>query len=241
MQVVVWSDVVCPWCYIGKRRFERALAGFAHREDVTVTWRSFELAPDTPKDFDGSADDYLTRVRGFAPEQVKVMQAQVTALAAAEGLDFQLSTSRTGPTTDAHRLLHLAADRGLGDELKERLLRAYFTEGQPIADVDTLVGLGAEVGLDPAEARQVLDSDAYLAAVNADLAQARAYGITGVPFFVVDQKFGVSGAQDSAVFADLLDKAWADAHPLTMLGETQDPASDGTRSDADCEAGSCAV
>ena len=234
MQVEVWSDVVCPWCYIGKRRFERALAGFAHRDDVTVTWRSFELAPDTPKDFDGSADDYLTKVRGFAPEQVKVMQAQVTALAAAEGLDFHLSSTRTGPTVDAHRLLHLAADRGLGAELKERLLRAYFTDGLPIADLDTLVQLATEEGIDPAEARNVLESDAYLAAVNADLAQARAYGITGVPFFVVDQKFGVSGAQDSAVFADVLDKAWADAHPLTMVGMTQEKS-------ADCEAGSCAV
>ena len=238
MQVEIWSDVVCPWCYIGKRRFEKALEGFAHRDDVSVTWRSFLLAPDTPTDFDGSADDYLTKIRGFAPEQVRVMQAQVTALAAAEGLDFQLSSSRTGPTVDAHRLLHLAAERGLGDELKERLLRAYFTDGLPISDLDTLVELGAEVGLDPVEARTVLESDAYLDGVNADFAQARAYGINGVPFFVVDQKFGVSGAQETAVFADLLDKAWADAHPLTMVGAA--PHADHA-GDVSCEDGSCAV
>ena len=236
MQVEIWSDIACPWCYIGKRRFEKALGGFAHRDDVSVTWRSFLLAPDTPKDFDGSADDYLTKIRGFAPEQVRVMQAHVTELAAAEGLDFHLSTSRTGPTVDAHRLLHLAAERGLGDELKERLLRAYFTDGLPISDVDTLVELGAEVGLDAAEARTVLEGDAYLDEVDADFAQARAYGINGVPFFVVDQKFGVSGAQDSAVFADLLERAWADAHPLTMVG-----AEAHANHDASCEDGSCAV
>ena len=238
MQVEIWSDVVCPWCYIGKRRFEKALEGFSHRDDVSVTWRSFLLAPDTPKDFDGSADDYLTKIRGFAPEQVRVMQAHITDLAAAEGLDFQLSSSRTGPTVDAHRLLHLAAERGLGDELKERLLRAYFTEGLPIADLDTLVELGAEIGLDPVEARTVLESDAYLDGVNADFAQARAYGINGVPFFVVDQKYGVSGAQESGVFAELLEKAWAEAHPLTMVGTA--PHADHA-TDVSCEDGSCAL
>ena len=166
------------------------------------------------------------------------MQAHITELAAAEGLDFQLSSSRTGPTVDAHRLLHLAAERGLGDELKERLLRAYFTEGLPIADLDTLVELGTEVGLDPVEARTVLESDAYLDGVNADFAQARAYGINGVPFFVVDQKYGVSGAQESGVFAELLEKAWAEAHPLTMVGTA--PHGEHAN-DVSCEDGSCAL
>jgi len=238
VQVEIWSDVVCPWCYIGKRRFEAALTGFQHRDDVTVTWRSFLLAPDTPKDFGGSSTDYLVKVRGYAPDEVQVMQGRVTALAAAEGLDFRLDDSRTGPTVDAHRLLHLAAHRGLGEELKERLLRAYFTEGEPIADVDTLVSVAAEVGLDPEEARTVLEGDAYLDEVNADFAQARAYGINGVPFFVVDQKFGVSGAQSTEVFADLLERAWTDAHPLSMVGAEAHADHDAT---ASCDDGSCAV
>jgi predicted DsbA family dithiol-disulfide isomerase len=220
VRVEIWSDVVCPWCAIGKRRFEAALAAFERRDGVEVRWRSFELDPTAPRSVGGSSAQRLADKYGVPLDQARAMQQRVTDLAAAEGLRFRYDIARPGNTVDAHRLLHLAADRGVQPTVNDRLLRAYFSEGEPIADRDTLVRLGAEAGLDPAEAAQVLASDAYLADVRADEAEARELGIQGVPFFVLDRRYGVSGAQPTEVLLEALRRAWADAQPGTPPGRT---------------------
>ncbi|HST64863.1 MAG TPA: DsbA family oxidoreductase [Mycobacteriales bacterium] len=221
MQVEIWSDVVCPWCAIGKRRFETALADFEHRDEVEVRYRSFELDPTTPRSVEGNATQRLADKYGVPLAQAEAMQQRVIDQAAAEGLDFRFDIAHPGNTVDAHRLLHLAADRGLQTELKERLLLAYFTEGERIGEVDTLVRLAAAAGLDEGEARGVLESDKYLADVREDQATASALGISGVPFFVLDRKFGVSGAQPAEVLLGALRQAYTAAHPLAMVTTDQ--------------------
>ncbi len=222
MKVEIWSDVVCPWCYIGKRRFESALAQFAHRDDVEVEWRSFELDPTTESAHaagEGPAHAELIASKyGMPLDQAQAAVASVTEAAAGEGLDFHLDTSVRSNTFDAHRLIHLAADRGLQDEAKERLMRAYFSQSEPVGDAGTLVRLAVEVGLDRAEAEQVLAGDGYADAVRSDEAEARALGISGVPFFVVDRKYGVSGAQPADQLLAVLERAWSERAPLTLVG-----------------------
>ena len=227
MQVEIWSDVVCPWCAIGKRRFEAALAGFAHRDEVEVRYRSFELDPGAPRVVEGNATARLAEKYGVPYAQAEAMQQRVVDAAAGDGLDFRFDRARPGNTFDAHRLLHLAADRGRQAELKERLLLAYFTEGEPIGDPDTLVRLAAAAGLDEAEARAVLASDAYRAEVREDQATARALGITGVPFVVLDRRLGVSGAQPVEAFAAALEQAYSAARPLSVVAGG-DTCTDGT-------------
>ena len=217
MEVEIWSDVVCPWCYVGKRRFEQALAGFPHRDEVEVVWRSFELDPSAPPERTGDDAGHLAGKYGVPLAQAQSMLDTMTATAAQEGLDFSFATARPGSTFDAHRLLHLAADRGVQGAVKERLLRATFTEGEPIGDAETLVRLVADAGLDADEARAVLASDRYAAEVRGDEQQARAYGITGVPFFVVDGRYGVSGAQPAEALGQVLAQAWAERAPLQMV------------------------
>ena len=234
MKVEIWSDVVCPWCYIGKRRFESALAGFSHREEVEVVWRSFELDPGAPALRTGDAAERLAAKYGMSREQALASHDRLTQMAAQEGLDFRFDLSQSGNTFDAHRLLHLAAERGLQDQVKERLFRAYFSEGEPIGDVDTLVRLVAEVGIAPTEAEAVLASDTYAAEVRAEEREATALGITGVPFFVVDRHYGVSGAQPADVLAQVLDRAWADAHPTLVLTPAGVGASETTCTDETC-------
>jgi predicted DsbA family dithiol-disulfide isomerase len=239
VQVEIWSDVVCPWCAIGKRRFEAALAGFEHRDEVEVRFRSFELDPTTPRTVEGppagSATQRLADKYGVSLAQAEAMQQRVVDQAATVGLEFRFDRARPGNTVDAHRLLHLAVDRGLQPELKERLMLAYFTEGERIGDPEALVRLAGQVGLDEAEARSVLESDKYLAEVREDEATARALGISGVPFFVLDRKFGVSGAQPAEVLLDALRQAYAAAHPLAMV-----TADDKVEAGA-CTDDSCAV
>lgn len=218
MKVEIWSDIVCPWCAIGKARFDQALEGFAHRDDVEVVWRSFELDPSAPHEMTGPLAEHLAAKYGVSVDDAIGMQQHMTNVAAAEGLTFRFDIARSGNTFDAHRLLHLAAERGLQHELNERLLRAYLAEGEPIADRPTLARLAAQVGLDEAEAAGVLDGDGYADAVRADEAQARAYGISGVPFFVIDGAYGVSGAQPADALLEVLDTAWAASHPLAMVG-----------------------
>ncbi len=214
LKVDVWSDVACPWCYIGKRRFEAALARIAARDgvapDVEVEYHSFELSPDTPLDFEGTSTEFLARHKGIPVAQAQQMNDHVTRLAAAEGLEYRMDDVRHTSTLKAHELLHLAKSRGLQEPMKERLLRAYFTEGRHVGRVEELAGLAAEVGLDRAEVVDALESGRYADAVAADMAQARAYGITGVPFYVVDGRYGVSGAQDPAVFVQVLDRVLAE-------------------------------
>ncbi len=210
LTVDIWSDVVCPWCYIGKRRFEAALERFEHRDEVRVTWHSFELDPHAPPATDRPAAERLAEKYGMSLEQARAMHAQITALAAEEGLEYHLERSRGGNTFDAHRLIQLAAERGVQDAVKEALMRAYFTDGEPIADREALVRVAQAAGLDGEEARAVLAGDDYAEAVREDERVASQIGIQGVPFFVLDRRYGVSGAQPAEVLAQALEKAWAE-------------------------------
>ena len=233
MEVEIWSDIVCPWCYIGKRRFERALASFAHADSVAISYRSFELDPAAPASRGGSHAEHLARKYGMSVEQAEQLGQQMTERAAAEGLDFNFGVMRGGNTFDAHRLLHLAKERGVQVEMKERLMRATFTDGLPIDDKPTLADLAAEVGVPAQVARDALEGDAYAIAVRRDEEQAARYGITGVPFYVADGKFAVSGAQPTEVFQQLLHRAYEESNPLTVVSPSG--------SEAQCEGGSCAI
>lgn len=235
MNVEIWSDVVCPWCYIGKRRFERAVERFEHRDEVEVIWRSFELDPQAPRQRSGDPASRLAEKYGVTREEALAMNARVTGLAADEGLTYHLDVARSGNTFDAHRLLHLAADRGAQGALKERLLRAYFTESEAIGDAESLTMLAAEVGLDAGEVRAALDGDDYAEQVRADEQTAAALGIRGVPFFVIDRRYGVSGAQPPEVLLEALRRAWAEAHPITVLTPGGgDAGESGTCTDDSC-------
>jgi predicted DsbA family dithiol-disulfide isomerase len=216
MLVEIWSDVVCPWCFIGKHRFESALARFAHRDQVQVIFRSFELDPSAPPHQEGSSVERLAKKYGLSLDQARAAQERVELAAEREGLLIDHERMRRGNTFNAHRLIHLAADHDLQHEMKERLMVAYFSEGRPIGDTDTLVALGGEVGLDADDVRQVLEGDDYRQAVRADEAAASTLGISGVPFFVIDRAYGVSGAQNEDLFLEVLDTAWADAHPVAV-------------------------
>jgi predicted DsbA family dithiol-disulfide isomerase len=217
LKVEIWSDVVCPWCYIGKRRFESALARFVHRDEVEVVWRSFELDPSAPRLREGDYADRLARKYGTTREQAVQMHERITTTAAGEGLTFRFDVARAGNTFDAHRLLHLAAKLGLQDQVKERLMRGYFSEGEPIGDPETLIRLVEDAGLAASEARSVVNSDAYAEDVRADEREAAELGINGVPFFVLDRRYGVSGAQPADLLLEALEQAWREAHPIRQL------------------------
>jgi predicted DsbA family dithiol-disulfide isomerase len=211
MKVEIWSDIACPWCYVGKRRFESALRQFEHASEVEVVWRSFELDPDAPRSHAESQDEILAKKYGMPVERARAMNERMTGEAAKEGLDFHFDRVRVGNTFDAHRLVHLAAESGRAEAMKERLMRAYFTEGESVAEPDILVRLGTEVGLDPARVREVVTSDAYASDVRADEQRARAFGISGVPFFAIDERYGVSGAQTPDVLLGALRQAYDEA------------------------------
>ena len=205
VKVDIWSDIACPWCYVGKRRFEKALAQFDG--DVEIEYHSFELAPDTPVDFDGSEVDFLSRHKGMPVAQTEQMLSQMTQVAATEGLDYDFDALRHTNTRLAHQLLHLAKVHGKQAELKERLLKAYFEQGRHVGRVEDLADLAAEVGLDRGEVVEALTTGTYAKAVEADIDQAMEYGIGGVPFFVFNGRIGVSGAQDPTVFVNALTQA----------------------------------
>jgi Predicted dithiol-disulfide isomerase involved in polyketide biosynthesis len=202
IKVDIWSDIQCPWCYIGKRRFEAAVAAAA--VPVEVEYHSFELAPDTPLDFVGSPTDYLVQRKGIPREQAIAMNDHVTQLAAEVGLEYHLDRAKQVNTVRAHELLHFAKASGRQLELVERLFRAYFTESRNLGSVDELVSLATDVGLDANEAEQALTARTYLGAVKADVRQAAQYGIRGVPFFVINGQYGVAGAQPAETFAMVL-------------------------------------
>jgi predicted DsbA family dithiol-disulfide isomerase len=208
LTVDIWSDVVCPWCYIGKRRFEAALAQFEHRDDVTVLWHSFELDPDAPPIAEGRSAERLAAKYGMTVEEAARRQAEITTLAAQDGLTYDLAESRGGNTFDAHRLIHLAAEHGLGNAAMERLMNAYFSEREAIGDPDTLQRLAVEAGLPAEEVREVLEGERYADAVRADERAATQIGVRGVPFFVLGRKYGVSGAQPAEVLLQALQQAW---------------------------------
>src|SRR5262245_5448188 len=208
MHIDIWSDVVCPWCYIGKRRFERALGGFDGAAGVTVMHRSFQLDPSRPLGQTHNRRQMLMTKYRLSAQQVEAMDAQMEQLAAADGLEYHLRPEGvTGNTRQAHELVHVGRAHGVGDAVMERLFKAYFTENRSVFDPDSLVALVTEVGLDPAVSRQALEEGTYTAAVAAEGDQARHLGANGVPFFVIDSRFGVSGAQSVEVFRDALTRA----------------------------------
>jgi predicted DsbA family dithiol-disulfide isomerase len=207
----IWSDVVCPWCYVGKRRLEAALRMLPDGDDVQVRWRSFQLDPEAPAVRDMPSDEHLAAKYGMSVEEARGLNAQMTELAAGEGLEYHLDRTRGGNTFDAHRLIQLGAARGVQDAVKERLMRGYFTEGEPVSDHDTLVRFGADAGLDPDEARATLASDAYADDVRADEELARRMGIRGVPYFVLNRRFGVSGAQPAEILVQAFERARQEA------------------------------
>jgi predicted DsbA family dithiol-disulfide isomerase len=212
MRVEIWSDVVCPWCYLGKRRFERALDSFAHAGEVEVTYRSFELDPSAPKDMTTPTVRMLASKYRMTAEQARDAQRQMEQRAVQDGLIFRMSDLRSGNTRDAHRLLHLAKDRDRQADLVERLHRGYFTEQLPIFDHAVLTKLAVEAGLDRNEAADVLASEDYGPAVETDEAMASTLGVTGVPFFVIDRRFAFSGAQPAEAVTKLLDEVWGEEH-----------------------------
>ena len=232
VKIEIWSDVVCPWCYVGKRRLESALAEFPHRDEVEVVYRSFELDPSAPRHGHELSTGVIARKYGRSEAEMRQMQQQLIDLAAEEGLAFKLFETVHTNTVDAHRVLHLALETGgpeLQRALKEALLSAYFEQARNVGDDDVLTEVAVAVGLDEARVREVLASDEFADAVEADVAQARAYGASGVPFFVVDAKYGVSGAQPAAVFGQVLEQAWAESHPVlqTVGGEADTCGPDG--------------
>lgn len=213
IKIDIWSDVACPWCYIGKRRFEAGAGQFLGAGDgrgVEVEYHSFELSPDTPVDFEGNESDYLAEHKGISPAQAEQMLGQVTGIAEQVGLAYDFSSLHHTNTVKAHELIHFARAHGLQAEMKERLLKAYFIEGGHVGRIDDLVKYAGEVGLDEDEARDALQSGTFLPAVRKDQAAAAEYGINGVPFYVIDGRYGVSGAQEPATFAQVLEQVWTE-------------------------------
>jgi predicted DsbA family dithiol-disulfide isomerase len=227
LRVEIWSDIACPWCYIGKRRFEAALASFEHRGEVRVTWRSFELDPQAPPERDGDRAAHLAEKYGTTRREAVRMQDTMRDVAAGEGLDFRFDRARAGNTFDAHRLVHHAATHDLQDAMKERLLRAYLSEGELMSDRAVLARLASEVGLAADEVRDVLAGDRYAAEVREDERTAASLGISAVPFFVVDRELGAAGAHPAEVLRGLLEQGWTRRSPLSVVAQGESCGADG--------------
>ncbi len=217
MKVEIWSDVVCPFCYIGKRKFEKALDGFANKEAVTTEWKSYQLDPEMDNREGLSVHEYLGKRKGGTPADGKRMNDQMAAIAKEVGLEYDFDNAVINNTLTAHRLLHFAKEKGVQNEMKERLFKAYYTEGKDTADVETLVQLAEETGLNAAETRDVLNSNRYEAEVLADQQLAYRIGVQGVPFYVFNNKYAVSGAQSPDVFAQVLEKVWEEEQPALVV------------------------
>jgi predicted DsbA family dithiol-disulfide isomerase len=221
VELEIWSDIACPWCYVGKRRLEEALSRFEHAGEVRVLWRSFELDPDAPHERSGDRAVRIAEKYGISVERARELERDLIATAAQDGLEFRFDIARSGSTFDGHRIVHLAAEHGLQDAMKERLLRAYFTEGELVSDGATLVRLAGEVGLDSAEITEALVSGRFAEEVREDERTAGEIGISAVPTFVLNRSIGVSGAQPPDVLLDLLTEGWArqEASSATLAGE----------------------
>jgi len=222
MKVDIWSDIRCPFCYIGKRKFEMALAGFAHKDEVEVTWHSFELEPGLVTEPGKSTYDYLAERKGMSRAAAIQALQQMTATAAEVGLAFDFDKAVVANSFDGHRLIHLAKSAGLGNEGKERMLKAYYTEGANIDDRATLQQLGEEMGLDATAVSDMLQGDAFAADVRKDEATAQANGINGVPFFVFNGKYAVSGAQPPSTFLETLEYAWKEGATIKSAVTSED-------------------
>ncbi len=212
IKVDVWSDIACPWCYLGKRRLEEAIVAFGESEagrPVEIEYHSFQLSPDMPVDYPGSHDDYLAGHLGMSPQQVTASNERMAGLGKALGIDYNMATMQMTNTAKAHELLHYAKAKGKQAEMKARLMKAYFSDGRHVGRIAELVDLAAEIGLDAADVTRSLEAGEYRDAVKADIEQASRYGIRGVPFFVLDGKYGVSGAQEIETFLEALTKVAA--------------------------------
>ncbi|HEY8930513.1 MAG TPA: DsbA family oxidoreductase [Mucilaginibacter sp.] len=210
MKVEIWSDVMCPFCYIGKRRFENALQHFEHKDEIEIEWKSFQLNPHLETDPTISINEYLAERKGWTIDHARQMNDHVTQMAAAEGLTYNMDKAVVANSFKAHRFSHLAKKHGLGVEAEEALFHAYFTDSKNIDDNAVLIDLGEKIGLNAAEIKQVLESDAYAEDVKHDIDTAQFLGIQGVPFFVLNNKYAVSGAQAVPVFEQTLEKAFTD-------------------------------
>jgi predicted DsbA family dithiol-disulfide isomerase len=224
MKVEIWSDVMCPFCYIGKRRFENALSQLPFKEEIEIEWKAFQLDPSIKTEPGKSIHQYLAERKGFSVEKAKELNDHVTGMAASEGLQYNFDKAIVANSFDAHRFAHLAKKAGKGLEAEEILFKAYFTEGKNISDSDTLVQLGIDIGLDGAAVKQALESDAHTKEVEQDIAEAEALAIRGVPFFVIDRKYAVSGAQATETFVQALGQSyteWKKEHTqfTTIQGE----------------------
>ncbi|SFT54202.1 Predicted dithiol-disulfide isomerase, DsbA family [Algoriphagus locisalis] len=210
MKIEIWSDVACPFCYIGKRKLEKAIERFPQKDKIEIEWKSFLLNPDQVTQPNKSSQEYLAEVKGWSLEQTKEITANVANMAAQEGLEYHLDKTVVANTKKAHRLLHLAKTVGKGDEMKESLLKAYFTDAVNIDDDAVLLRLGKALGLEETSIQEVLTTDKFENEVDQDIYESRQLGVRGVPFFVLDRKFGISGAQPDEVFDQTLEKAWAE-------------------------------
>ena len=220
MKIEIWSDVMCPFCYIGKRHFEEALSKFSDKEHIDIEWKSFQLDPTMPDVAEESQEDYLVKRKGMSREQVQGMLQNVTAMGKEAGLDFNFDQSIMVNSQKAHQLIQFAKSKGLGNEIEERLFQAYFTEGKNVADQTTLTELGKEIGLDENELQVAFNDDKYLYQMKQDIQEAQNIGVRGVPFFVFDRKYGVSGAQPTEAFLETLNKSfgeWREKNPKTIL------------------------
>lgn len=210
MKIEIWSDVVCPFCYIGKRKLEKALEKFPNKEKVEIEWKSFQLNPDQKTNPNLNTLEHLAQSKGWSMEQTRQITSNVVEMAKAEGLDFDFENAVVANTKRAHQLIHLAKENGKQDEMKEKLLKAYFSQGKNVDDLDTLIELGQEVGLSAEKIKVTLESNSFESAVDQDIYESRLIGVRGVPFFVLDRKFGISGAQPDEVFDETLEKAWTE-------------------------------
>jgi len=207
MRIEIWSDVICPWCYIGKRHFEMALEQFGQHRDINVIWRSFELDQNAPRQYPGTPVERLASKYGVSLQEAAAMNARVTAVAKVAGLEYHLAKARPGNTFDAHRLLHFAKSKDLGDRATESIMQAYFSESLPVGDRAALACLAPKFGIAEAEAAKMLESDDYAEAVRADELRAVEFGVTGVPFFVFNERSGISGAQPVEVLLEALQQS----------------------------------
>lgn len=220
MKIEIWSDIMCPFCYIGKRNLETALEQFQDKDSIEIVWKSYQLNPSIPEVVTDSYQDYLMKHKGMGAEQVKAMLDNVAQSAKQVGLDYNFDKAVIVNSLNAHKLIQFAKTKGLGDEAEERLFLAFFTEGKNIADLQTLTQLGIEIGLDAIELQTAFTDEKYTALVNYDIQEAQQIGVQGVPFFVLDRKYAVSGAQPSQAFSKSLEKSfgeWRKLNPETKL------------------------
>ena len=235
MKVEIWSDVMCPFCYIGKRKFEAGLRQFGHQDGIEIEWKSFQLDPEMKSGSGKSIDEYLSERKGWSVDKTKSLHKSMTETAKLSGLDYRFDKAIPANSFNAHRLSHLAAKHRLQDQIEEKLFAAYFTEGKNIDDAETLVALGVHVGLEEKEIRDMLTSNQFADEVRHDIEEANRLGVSGVPFFVFDRKYAVSGAQNSEVFLSALEKSWSEFSKTSLTAVSQETEGETCSTDGNCQ------